>query len=54
MDLMNCVFDPFLDKFAILFIDDILVYSPTREKYERAFLHHFADVEGTLFVYQVS
>ena len=26
MDLMNWVFQPYLDKFVIVFIDDILVY----------------------------
>nr|GEV63160.1 hypothetical protein [Tanacetum cinerariifolium] len=34
MDLMNCVFHEYLDKFAIVFIDDILVYSKTREEHE--------------------
>jgi hypothetical protein len=27
MDLMNRVFQPYLDKFVVIFIDDILVYS---------------------------
>jgi hypothetical protein len=31
MDLMNRVFRPFLDKFVIVFIDDILVYSKSWE-----------------------
>jgi len=31
MDLMNRVFHPFLDKFAVVFIDDILVYSKSKE-----------------------
>ena len=35
MDLMNRVFKPYLDKFVIVFIDDILVYSRTREEHEK-------------------
>ena len=31
MDLMNRVFQPYLDKFVIVFIDDILVYSALEE-----------------------
>nr|GEU82419.1 putative reverse transcriptase domain-containing protein [Tanacetum cinerariifolium] len=34
MDLMNHVFHDYLDKFVIVFIDDILVYSKTREEHE--------------------
>ena len=33
MDLMNRVFKEFLDKFVIVFIDDILVYSRTKEEH---------------------
>ncbi|KAF5790284.1 putative nucleotidyltransferase, Ribonuclease H [Helianthus annuus] len=34
MDLMNRVFHEFLDKFVIVFIDDILVYSKSKEEHE--------------------
>ena len=33
MDLMNRMFKPHLDKFVVVFIDDILVYSRTKEKH---------------------
>ena len=33
MDLMNWVFKPYLDKFVIVFIDDILVYSRTKDEH---------------------
>ena len=33
MDLMNRVFQPYLDRFAIIFIDDILVYSSSSEEH---------------------
>ena len=33
MDLMNKVFKPYLDKFLIVFIDDILVYSKSEEEH---------------------
>ncbi|KAI3773312.1 hypothetical protein L1987_47837 [Smallanthus sonchifolius] len=36
MDLMNRVCKPYLDKFVIVFIDDILIYSRTKEDHE----HH--------------
>ena len=35
MDLMNRVFKPYLDQLVVVFIDDILVYSKSREEHER-------------------
>ena len=35
MDLMNRVFRPFLDRFLIVFIDDILVYSKSEEDHAK-------------------
>ena len=34
IDLMNRVFEEYLDKFVIVFIDDILVYSRPMEEHE--------------------
>ena len=34
VDLMSCVFRPFLDRFVVVFIDDILVYLKDREDHD--------------------
>ena len=34
MDLMHRVFQPYLDQFVVVFIDDILIYSKTKEEHE--------------------
>ena len=44
MDLMNRMFRPYLDSFVIVFIDDILIYSRTKEEHE----HHLRIVLGIL------
>nr|GFA47541.1 putative reverse transcriptase domain-containing protein [Tanacetum cinerariifolium] len=44
MDLMNRIFHEYLDKFVIVLIDDILIYSKTKEEHEE----HLRIVLGTL------
>nr|GFC71523.1 putative reverse transcriptase domain, aspartic peptidase domain protein [Tanacetum cinerariifolium] len=45
MGLMNRIFHEYLDKFVIMFIDDILVYSKTKDEHEE----HICIVLGTLY-----
>jgi hypothetical protein len=35
MELMNKVFMEYLDKFVVVFIDDILIFSKTEEEHEK-------------------
>ena len=34
MDLMHRVFQPYLDTFVVVFVDDILIYSQSEEEHE--------------------
>ena len=34
MDLMHSVFQPYLDQFVVVFVDDILIYSKSEEEHE--------------------
>ena len=34
MDLMHRVFQPYLDQFFVVFVDDILIYSQPEEEHE--------------------
>ncbi|GKF99346.1 putative reverse transcriptase domain-containing protein, partial [Tanacetum coccineum] len=44
MDLMNKVCKPYLDKFVIVFIDDILIYSKNREEHEEHLLKQILEL----------
>ena len=35
MGMMNSVFKPYLDRFVIIFIDDILIYSKSQTEHEQ-------------------
>nr|GEY95981.1 reverse transcriptase [Tanacetum cinerariifolium] len=43
MDLMNCVCRPYLDKFVIFLIEDIFIYSKSKEEHEAIYRKFFED-----------
>ena len=49
MNLMNKIFMDFLDKFVVVFIDDILIYSKSEEEHEL----HLRTILGTLREHQL-
>lgn len=51
MDLMNCVFKPYMDFFVIVLIDEILVYSTSTDQHEQHL--RTSAIVGSLVVYQI-
>ncbi|GKE61072.1 putative reverse transcriptase domain-containing protein, partial [Tanacetum coccineum] len=52
MDLMNRVYRPYLDKFVIMFIDDILIYYKTQEEHVEhlRFMENFSKIAKSLTI----
>ncbi|XP_070017426.1 uncharacterized protein [Nicotiana sylvestris] len=48
MDLMNRVFKPFLDRFIVVFIDDILIYSRSQGEHENHLRTDFSRIAAPL------
>ena len=45
MDLMHRVFQPYLDQFVVVFVDDILIYSQSEWEHEYYFEDRLTVVE---------
>jgi len=50
MDLMNRVSRPYLNKFVVVFTDDILVYSKDKEEHAQHFYESVKNLAGTSIV----
>ena len=53
MNMMNKVFMEFLDKFVIVFIDDILVYSKSEEEHKEHLRLVLGEAQRTSVICQV-
>ena len=49
MDMMNCIYRPYFDHFVVVFVDDILIYSTSREEHG----HHLHMALQTLREHQL-
>ncbi|RVW12300.1 Transposon Ty3-G Gag-Pol polyprotein [Vitis vinifera] len=46
MDMMNRIYRPYLDHFVVVFVDDILIYSKSREEHGNSIFGHMVSQEG--------
>ena len=53
MDYMNRIFHDYLDQFVVVFIDDILIYSKSKEEHKEHLRIVFSNLEGTEAVCEV-
>ena len=53
MDLIHRVFQPYLDRFVVVFVDDILVYSKFEEEHEGHLTILFSNLKRPSVVCQI-